>query len=92
MVRAALFIEPEGNYQYSPQVYTKTPIQPQNYDTLFAYLFGITDPGPFLDIYTTTQPSAFACVEHQRREIVHRKRLHVASNKRPNSRGPGSLN
>jgi hypothetical protein len=48
------FNEPEGNYQYSPQVYTKPPIQPKNYDTLFAYLFGITDPGPFLEIYTTT--------------------------------------
>ncbi|KAJ6094080.1 hypothetical protein N7467_002925 [Penicillium canescens] len=71
------FNEPEGNYQYSLLVYTKAPIQAENYDTLFAYLFGITDPGPFLEIYTTTQPSAFACVEHQRREIVHRKRLHV---------------
>jgi hypothetical protein len=82
------FNEPEGYYQYRLQVYTKVPIQPENYDSVFAYLFGITELGPFLEIYTSTQPNAFACVEHQRLEIAHRKRLYMASGEQSDSQPP----
>ncbi|KAJ6078655.1 hypothetical protein N7467_008408 [Penicillium canescens] len=83
--KAREFNEPEGNHQYRLQVYTKVPIQPDNYDSITAYLFGITELGPFRKIYTSTQPNAFACVEHQRREIAYRKRLHAAFDEQSNN-------
>ncbi|CAG8400193.1 unnamed protein product [Penicillium salamii] len=75
-------------YQHRLQIYTKITIRPENYDSIVAYLFGIAELGPFLEFYTCPQPNAFACVDHQRREIAYRKRLHAAADGRPESRPP----
>jgi hypothetical protein len=32
---------------------------------------------PFLEIYSCNPPDGLACVEHQRREVAHRKRFHA---------------
>ncbi|KAJ5263450.1 hypothetical protein N7478_011055 [Penicillium angulare] len=36
------------------------------------------------EIYASTQNDAFACVEHQRHEVAHRKRLYADSEQPPN--------
>ncbi|KAJ9486695.1 hypothetical protein VN97_g6644 [Penicillium thymicola] len=52
-----------------------TPIQSEEFKKLYKYLcFGLSWP-PFLEIYSYNPPDGLACVEHQRREIAHRKRL-----------------
>ncbi|CAI7571807.1 unnamed protein product [Penicillium pancosmium] len=83
------FNKPEGYYQHRIQIYTKVPIDPANFVTLYQYLFDVRwDPAPFLEIYTATQPNAVACVDHQRLEIIHRKNLHRASDEQRDSQPP----
>ncbi|KAJ6054887.1 hypothetical protein N7499_005837 [Penicillium canescens] len=64
------YLDHKGNH-----VYTKVPIQPKNYDSIVTYLFGITELGPFLEIYISTQRNAF---------IAYRKRLREAFDKQSN--------
>lgn len=64
---------------YRVQVYSTIPIltQPEALNNLYSYLcFNVPMP-PFLEIYSYNPPDALACVEHQRREITHQKRLHA---------------
>ncbi|KAJ5956923.1 hypothetical protein N7501_011202 [Penicillium viridicatum] len=69
------FYRPEEGEAYRLQVYSTTPIQPEELKRLYAYFcFDLSWP-PFLEIYTYNPPDGLACVEHQRREIAHRKRL-----------------
>ncbi|KAJ5999967.1 hypothetical protein N7481_000376 [Penicillium waksmanii] len=57
------FNEPEGYYQHRMQVYTKVPVDVENYVSLYQYLFDVRfDPAAFLEIYTATQPNAVACI------------------------------
>ena len=55
---------------------SKTPIQPGDFKSLYGYLSSSLDFCIFIEIYTSTPDDAFACVEHQRREVAHRKRLY----------------
>ncbi|RJE24129.1 hypothetical protein PHISCL_03564 [Aspergillus sclerotialis] len=75
------FHEPSGRGAYRLQIYSKAPIQPQDYEKLHRYLVNDTETGPILEIYSYNPPDPLACVEHQRREIVHRRRLHADSNR-----------
>ncbi|CAG8895609.1 unnamed protein product [Penicillium egyptiacum] len=69
------FYRPEEGGAYRLQVYSTTPIQTEELNKLYAYFcFDLTWP-PFLEIYSYNPPDGLACVEHQRREIAHRKRL-----------------
>ncbi|KAJ5516534.1 hypothetical protein N7527_008094 [Penicillium freii] len=69
------FYRPEEGEAYRLQVYSTTPIQPEEFKKLYAYFcFDLSWP-PFLEIYSYNPPDGLACVEHQRREIAHRKRL-----------------
>ncbi|KAJ5603247.1 hypothetical protein N7537_006203 [Penicillium hordei] len=69
------FYRPEEGEAYRIQVYSTTPIQPEELHKLYAYFcFDLSWP-PFLEIYSYNPPDGLACVEHQRREIAHRKRL-----------------
>lgn len=76
------FDEPSEREEYRLQVYSKAPIQPEDYEVLNEYLVNDdTDLDPFLEIYSYNPPDPLACAEHQRREIAHRKRLHAESDR-----------
>ena len=69
------FYRPEAGEAYRLQVYSTTPIRPEEFKKLYKYFcFDLSWP-PFLEIYSYNPPDGLACVEHQRREIAHRKRL-----------------
>ncbi|KAJ6080521.1 hypothetical protein N7467_010274 [Penicillium canescens] len=69
------FYRPEEGEAYRLQVYSTTPIQPEEFKKLYKYFcFDLSWP-PFLEIYSYNPPDGLACVEHQRREVAHRKRL-----------------
>jgi hypothetical protein len=60
------------------QVYTTLPLDSDSDHelvTLCQYLASGIDHGPNVsfEIYVTPQPDVFACVEHQRRDILYRK-------------------
>lgn len=78
------FSNPEEVEEYRVQVYSTTPIptQPEALNKLYPYLCFNFPMLPFLKIYSYNPPNAFACVEHQRREIAHRKRLHAKQHER----------
>jgi hypothetical protein len=86
--RAQSFDAPEGKEKYTIQIYSKTPIQPADFESLYEYLSPSLDDCIFIELYTSTQNDAFACVEHQRREIAHRKRLYADSEQPSNSFPP----
>lgn len=75
------FHEPSGRGAFRLQIYSKVPIQPQDYEKLNRYLVNDTETGPILEIYSYNPPDSLACVEHQRREIAHRKCLHADPNR-----------
>ncbi|KAL3476935.1 hypothetical protein BJX99DRAFT_258050 [Aspergillus californicus] len=67
------------------QVYSTVPLD-QDHDKLRDYLLnGFTDWEvlPLFEIYSYCPPDAFACVEHQRREIAYRKQQHLAGAPNP---------
>ncbi|KAI9926972.1 hypothetical protein ASPWEDRAFT_188133 [Aspergillus wentii DTO 134E9] len=72
-------VPPEDDWAEVPQlafqVYSTIPLDP-DHTALYNYLSTQIDfwPQPCFEIYAP-QPDAFACVEHQRREIAHRKRF-----------------
>ncbi|KAB8217947.1 hypothetical protein BDV33DRAFT_193140 [Aspergillus novoparasiticus] len=66
---------PEDGEAYRLQVYSTTPILPDELSKLYEYLCFELSQRPFLEIYLYTPPDGLACVEHQRREVAHRKRL-----------------
>ncbi|KAJ5514624.1 hypothetical protein N7463_004176 [Penicillium fimorum] len=69
------FYQPEDGEAYRHQVYSTTPIQPEELDSLYRSLyFGLSQP-PILEIYSYNPPDGLACVEHRCREVVHRKYL-----------------
>lgn len=70
------FYAPQGEERFALQIYSKVPIPPEDLETLHEFLFGDTETAPFIEVYSYLPSDAFACVEHQRREIAHRKRLH----------------
>ncbi|KAJ5100503.1 hypothetical protein N7456_006555 [Penicillium angulare] len=82
------FEAPEGKEKHTIQIYSKTPIQAADFENLHNYLSPSLDHSIFIEIYTSTQNDAFACVEHQRREIAYRKRLYADSEQPPNSVPP----
>ena len=65
----------EAQPEFAFQVYSTIPLD-SDHEALCQYLAQEIDfrPGPAFEIYAP-QPDAFACVEHQRREIAHRKRI-----------------
>ncbi|KAK6814470.1 hypothetical protein RU639_009372 [Aspergillus parasiticus] len=69
------FYRPEDGEAYRLQVYSTTPIQPDELSKLYEYLCFELSQHPFLEIYSYNPPDGLACVEHQRREVAHRKRL-----------------
>lgn len=69
--------EPEGIEAYRLQIYSTTPIRPEEFNELYKYLFSEFDQFPFLEIYSCNPPDGLACVEHQRHEVAYRKRLHA---------------
>ncbi|KAB8276108.1 hypothetical protein BDV30DRAFT_235947 [Aspergillus minisclerotigenes] len=69
------FYRPEDGEAYRLQVYSTTPIQPEELNKLYEYLCFDLSQRPFLEIYSYNPPDGLACVEHQRREVAHRKRL-----------------
>jgi hypothetical protein len=71
--------KPEEVEEYRLQVYSTTPIQiqPEELKRLYSYLCSDVTMPPFLEIYSYNPPDGLACVEHQRREVAHRKRLHA---------------
>jgi hypothetical protein len=78
----------ELNEKHRIQIYSKTPIQPADFTDLYGYLFPLSEASIFIEIYISNQADAFACVEHQRREIAHRKRLYTDSDQPSNSVPP----
>lgn len=72
---------PSGRGAYRLQIYSKTPMQPQDYEKLNRYLVSDAGTGPVLEIYSYNPPDPLACVEHQRREIAHRKCLYADPNR-----------
>lgn len=78
----------EGKEKYTIQVYSETPIQPGDFKSLYEYLSPSLDFCIFIEIYTSTQKDAFACVEHQRREVAYRKRLYENPEESSESRPP----
>ncbi|KAE8340456.1 hypothetical protein BDV24DRAFT_133930 [Aspergillus arachidicola] len=69
------FYRPEDGEAYRLQVYSTTAIQPDELSKLYEYLCFQLSQRPFLEIYSYNPPDGLACVEHQRREVTHRKRL-----------------
>ena len=76
------FVEP--NYTPEPshlvpiQVYSLTPLD-ADHQQLREYLmhsFMHEELNPLFKIYSYCPPDAFACIEHHRREIAHRKQQH----------------
>ncbi|CAG8903148.1 unnamed protein product [Penicillium egyptiacum] len=67
----------DAEEKHTIQIYSKTTIQPADFTDLYRYLKPISEDPIFLEIYTPNQDDAFACVEHQRREIAYRKRLYA---------------
>ncbi|OJJ00270.1 hypothetical protein ASPVEDRAFT_70519 [Aspergillus versicolor CBS 583.65] len=74
---ARQFYSPEEGEAYRLQVYSTTPIQPEELNQLYKYFCFDLAWLPFLEIYSYNPPDGLACVEHQRREVAHRKRLHA---------------
>lgn len=74
---ARQFYSPEGGEAYRFQVYSTIPIQPEELNQLYKYFCFDLTWLPFLEIYSYNPPDGLACVEHQRREVAHRKRLHA---------------
>jgi hypothetical protein len=72
---ASKFYLPEDGEAYRLQVYSTTPIQPEELQKLYEYFCSEVSHPPFLEIYSYNPPDGLACVEHQRRETAHRKRL-----------------
>lgn len=69
------FHRPNDGEDYRLQVYSTTPIEPEELTKLYQYLcFELSQP-PFLEIYSYNPPDGLACVEHQRHEVAHRRRL-----------------
>ncbi|BCR96747.1 uncharacterized protein AKAW2_30066A [Aspergillus luchuensis] len=79
LVYKATTPEPEATYPaFAIQVYTTVALDQE--DDLIAICRYLsreisTLPGPSFEIYSTPQTDVFACVEHQRREIFHRKAI-----------------
>ncbi|BCS22505.1 uncharacterized protein APUU_30730S [Aspergillus puulaauensis] len=71
------FYRPEEGEAYRFQVYSTTPIRPEELNQLYGYFCFDLNWLPFLEIYSYNPPDGLACVEHQRREVAHRKRLHA---------------
>ncbi|KAJ6066025.1 hypothetical protein N7499_012099 [Penicillium canescens] len=69
------FYRPEDGEAYRLQVHSTTPIQPEELNKLYQYFCFDLSKLPFLEIYSYNPPDGLACVEHQRREVAHRKRL-----------------
>jgi hypothetical protein len=69
------FYQPEDGEAYRFQVYSTTPIQPEELYKLYQYFCFDLRQLPFLEIYSQNAPDGLACVEHQRHEIAYRKRL-----------------
>ncbi|OQE25534.1 hypothetical protein PENSTE_c006G06344 [Penicillium steckii] len=74
---ASKFYRPENGEAYRLQIYSTSPIQPEHLVKLYEYFCSEVSQPPFLEIYSYNPPDALTCVEHQRREIAHRKRLHA---------------
>ncbi|OKO99163.1 hypothetical protein PENSUB_8550 [Penicillium subrubescens] len=72
---ASKFYLPEDGEAYRLQVYSTTPIRPEELQKLYEYFCSEVSQPPFLEIYSYNPPDGLACVEHQRRETAHRKRL-----------------
>ncbi|CAI7600864.1 unnamed protein product [Penicillium pancosmium] len=53
------------------------PTQPEALNNLYSYLYFNVPIPPVLEIYSYNPLAALTCVEHQRREIAHRKPLHA---------------
>ncbi|KAE8415525.1 hypothetical protein BDV36DRAFT_285315 [Aspergillus pseudocaelatus] len=68
---------PDDGEAYRLQVYSTTSIQPEELNKLYQYLCFELSQHPFLEIYSYNPPDGLACVEHQRREVAYRKRLHA---------------
>lgn len=75
--------QPEGRDAFRLQIYSKTPIKPKDFQNLHDYFFQKLVHGCFMEIYSYSPPDALACVEHQRREIAYRKRLHAQAENSP---------
>lgn len=71
------FYRPMEGEAYRFQVYSTTPVQPEELNKLYEYFCFDLTWLPFLEIYSYNAPDSLACVEHQRREVAHRKRLHA---------------
>ncbi|GAQ38560.1 hypothetical protein AKAW_09200 [Aspergillus niger] len=71
--------EPEAIHPaFAIQIYTTVALEQENdLIAICRYLSReiSTSPGPSFEIYCTPQTDVFACVEHQRREIFHRKAI-----------------
>lgn len=74
----SLNVELSAIPEFAFQVYSTVPLDP-DHTALCQYLSREIDswPKPSFEIYGL-QPDVFACVEHQRREIFHRKRIRPA--------------
>ncbi|GKZ33627.1 hypothetical protein AbraIFM66950_003536 [Aspergillus brasiliensis] len=77
LVYKATTPEPEAIHAaFAIQVYTTVPLDEENdLIAICQYLSRevSSSPWPSFEIYSTPQTDVFACVEHQRREIFHRK-------------------
>ncbi|KAJ5519320.1 hypothetical protein N7453_001742 [Penicillium expansum] len=71
------FYRPEGGEAYRLQIYSTAPIQQEELKKLYQYFCFHLSQLPFLEIYSCNPADGLACVEHQRREVAHRKRLHA---------------
>lgn len=91
---ASKFHRPEDGEAYRLQVYSTTPIQPEEPEKLYeSFCSDVIQPrhsASLLEIYSYNPPGGLACVEHQRREIAHRKRLQAGQRqgKYEDSRSP----
>ncbi|OQE21359.1 hypothetical protein PENSTE_c012G08121 [Penicillium steckii] len=86
--RDQAFYAPEGKDKYTIQVYSQAPIQQRDFKSLYEYLSPSLDFCIFIEIYTSAQRDAFTCVEHQRHEVAHRKRLYENREESSESRPP----
>ncbi|PLN83777.1 hypothetical protein BDW42DRAFT_164074 [Aspergillus taichungensis] len=71
-------VDPEPSEQVAIQVYSTVPLD-EDHTALRDYLlssWSFEGPKPLFEIYSYCPSDAFACVEHNRREIAFRKHQH----------------
>ncbi|KAF9888569.1 hypothetical protein FE257_008501 [Aspergillus nanangensis] len=76
---------PEPVHQVAIQVYSTIPLD-TDHTQLRDYLlnsFYNDKVKPLFEIYSYCPPDAFACIEHHRREIAHRKQQHTLGTEDP---------